>query len=45
MNETIKVFGDKAKGIVQGQQYIATKYSVEGRDVVELRPIEGIYYD
>jgi len=43
MNETIKLFGDKAKNIKQGQQYIATKFNVEGRDVVELRPIEKVY--
>ena len=46
MNNSIKLFGDKAKNIKQGQQYIATVFSVEGRDVVELKPIDSIYsYD
>ena len=45
MTKTIKLFGDKAKNIKQGQQYIATIFNVEGRDVVELRPIEKVFSD
>jgi len=43
MTKTIKLFGDKAKDVEQGQQYIATVFSVEGRTVVELKPIQKVY--
>ncbi len=43
MTKTIKLFGDKAKDVEQGQQYIATVFSVEGRTVVELKPIPKVY--
>ena len=41
--KTIKVFGTQAKEIKQGQQFIANVKSVEGRVVVELKPIEKVY--
>ena len=37
----IKVFGDKAKQISEGQNFIATVGSVEGRTVVTLTPTPG----
>lgn len=39
----IKVFGEKAKTIEEGQIFRAIKSSVEGRDVVILEPI--VNYD
>jgi len=42
---TIKVFGEKAKGIKQGQQFIANVTNVEGRVVVELKPIDKVWSD
>ncbi len=40
---TIKLYGVQAKDIKQGQQFIATVFNVEGRTVVELKPIEKVY--
>jgi len=40
---SIKIYGQQAKQIQQGQQFIATVFSVEGRTVVELKPIEKVY--
>lgn len=37
---TIKVFGEKAKRIEEGQLFRAVRYSVEGRDCIELVPNE-----
>lgn len=45
MKETIKVFGDKAKEIEDGQMFYAVKTSVEGRDVVIFEPIVTIDID
>ena len=39
----IKIFGDEAKGIVNGQIFKARLDSVEGRDIVILEPV--IRYD
>ncbi len=36
----IKVFGEKAKRITEGQTFVATLGSVEGHDVITLRPTE-----
>lgn len=38
MDEIIKVFGDKARHIKDGDEYVAVTTSVEGRKVVELWP-------
>ena len=43
MTNSIKLFGQQTKNVKQGQQYIATIFSVEGRDVVELKPISKVY--
>lgn len=40
---TIKLYGQQAKDIKHGQQYIAVVKSVEGRTVVELKPVDKIY--
>ena len=40
---TIKIYGEQAKNIPQGQQFIATVFDVEGRTVVELKPVEKVY--
>ena len=40
---SIKIYGQQAKQIQQGLQFIATVFSVEGRTVVELKPIEKVY--
>lgn len=37
--QQIKVFGDKAQEIEEGQIFKAIKTSVEGRDVVILEPV------
>jgi len=37
---TIKVFGNESQAIEDGQLFRAVKYTVEGRDVTELIPIE-----
>lgn len=42
---TIKVFGEEAKNIEEGQIFKAIKTSVEGRDVVILEPIISIDSD
>ena len=39
----IKVFGEKAKEIEEGQVFIAKVSSVEGRDVIILEP--AVNYD
>lgn len=41
--ENIKLYGKTANSIKQGQQFIATVHNVEGRTVVELKPIEKVY--
>ena len=41
----IKVFGEKAKEIEEGQIFIAKVSSVEGRDVVTLEPAVTIDAD
>ncbi len=38
---TIKVFGDEAKKIDEGDEFKAVKYSVEGHNVVEFVPLEA----
>ena len=38
MNTEIKVFGEQAKEIHEGDVYIASVGSVEGRTVVTLKP-------
>lgn len=43
MKEQIKVFGEKAKEIQEGQIFRAIKDSVEGRDIVILEPV--VNYD
>ena len=40
---TIKLYGQQAKEITQGQQFIATVFDVEGRTVVELVPVENVF--
>ncbi len=42
---TIKVYGFRADDISQGQQFIANVTYVEGRKVVELKPIEKVWTD
>jgi len=39
----VKVFGDKAKRITDGTNFIATVGSVEGRTVVTLKEVDGYY--
>lgn len=41
----IKVFGEKAKEMEDGQLFRVIKYSTEGRDVVELEPVYQINRD
>jgi len=43
MKTSIKIYGAFADNVEQGQQFIATIFNVEGRKVVELRPIEKVY--
>jgi len=40
---SIKIYGQQANQIKQGQQFIATVFDVEGRTVVELKPVEKVY--
>ena len=42
---TIKVFGDVAKKIDEGDEFKAVKYTVEGHTVVELVPAENFCQD
>lgn len=42
---TIKVFGEEARNIEEGQIFKAIKTSVEGRDVVILTPVINIDRD
>ena len=41
----IKVFGDEAKKIDEGDEFRAVKYSIEGHDVVEFVPLEDFCKD
>lgn len=43
MKPSIKIYGVFAEQVQQGQQFIATKFNVEGRTVVELVPVEKVY--
>jgi len=43
MKPSVKIYGAFAEAVEQGQQFIATKFTVEGRTIVELRPIEKVY--
>jgi hypothetical protein len=40
---SIKIYGVQAQKFKQGQQYLAVVHDVEGRTVVELKPIEKVY--
>jgi hypothetical protein len=40
---TIKLYGETAKAITAGQQFIAVEDDVEGRKVIILKPIEKVY--
>lgn len=42
---TIKLFGDKARQLQQGETYIVQKRTIEGREVAELIPIPKVYAD
>jgi len=41
--EQIRLYDRKADNIQQGQQFIANVIYVEGRKVVELKPVEKVF--
>ena len=41
MNQSIKIYGDEAKKIKEGDMFVDVIHSVEGRDVVRLEKVEN----